>query len=92
MLVRIRWSTSRHSTVLKHQMALAVGSLLTPLALAAFTVSFWGFAAEFRWAGSFFITSGLFSHWQVWLLAAAVFLLLSRLLSSYGARKQTIAS
>jgi len=90
MLVRIRWSTSRNSTVLK-QLALAVGSLLTPLALVAFTVSFWGFAAEFRWADGFFITGGLFSHWQVWLLVAGVFLLLSRLLSSYGSREESIA-
>ena len=67
-------------------MALAIGALLTPLALVAFTLSFWGFAVEFRWAGSFFITVGLFSHWQVWLLASGVCLLLSRLLSSYGAR------
>jgi hypothetical protein len=72
-------------------MALAAGLLLTPLALAAFTVSFWGFAAEFQWAGSFFITSGLFSHWQVWMLASGVFLLLSRLLSSYGSRERAVA-
>jgi len=91
MLVRIRWSASRSSTVLK-QLALAVGSLLMPLALVAFTVSFWGFAAEFRWASGFFITVGLFSHWQIWLLVAAVFLLLSRLLSSYGSREEGIAS
>lgn len=89
MLIRIRWSTPRSSTVLKQQVALGMGLLLTPLALAAFTVSFWGFAAEFRWAGSFFITVGLFSHWQAWLLASGVFLLLSRLLSSYGGRERT---
>jgi hypothetical protein len=91
MLVRIRWSTPQRSTVLKHQFALAAGALLTPLALAAFTVSFWGFAAEFRWASSFFITVGLFSHWQVWLLVAGIFLLLSRLLNSYGSRAETAA-
>jgi hypothetical protein len=72
-------------------MALAAGSLLMPLALAAFTVSFWGFAAEFHWAGGFFITVGLFSHWQVWLLTAGVFSLLSRLLISYGAKEERVA-
>lgn len=83
MLVRIRWNTSKSSTVLT-QLALAAGALFTPLALVAFTVSFWGFAAEFSWADRFFITAGLFSHWQVWLAAAGLFLLFSRLLSSYG--------
>jgi hypothetical protein len=90
MLVRVRWSTSKSSTVLKHQLALAVGSLLTPLALLSFTVSFWGFAAEFRWASGFFITAGMFSHWQVWLALAGVFLLLARLLGTYGSSKETL--
>lgn len=72
-------------------MALAVGSLLTPLALVAFTVSFWGFAAEFSWASGFFISAGLFSHWQVWLAAAGLFLLFARLLSSYGSGEDTPA-
>jgi len=95
MLVRIRWNTSTGSTIpkqhsiSKQQLALAVGSLLTPLALVAFTVSFWGFTAEFRWSSGFFITAGLFSHWQVWLALAAVFLLLARLLSSYGSNEKT---
>jgi hypothetical protein len=91
MLVRIRWSTSSNVAVLKYHWALAVGSLLAPLALVALTVSFWGFAAEFRWASSFFITVGLFSHWQVWLALAGLFLLLARLLSNYGSREETLA-
>ncbi|MFL6465088.1 MAG: hypothetical protein ACJ73N_11855 [Bryobacteraceae bacterium] len=76
---------------MKHRLALAVGSLLTPLALLSFTVSFWGFAAEFRWASGFFITAGIFSHWQVWLALAWVFLLLARLLGTYGSSKETLA-
>ncbi|MBV8706362.1 MAG: hypothetical protein JO182_15675 [Acidobacteriaceae bacterium] len=89
MIVRIRWSTPKRSTVLKYQIALAVGSLLAPLALGAFTVSFWGFAAEFGWANGFFVTAGVFSHWQVWLALAGMCLLLARLLSGYGSNEET---
>lgn len=92
MLVRIRWSAPSNFTILKHQWALAIGSFLTPLALVAFTISFWGFAAEFRWTSRFFITVGLLSHWQIWLALAGLFLLLARLLSSYGSREETLAS
>jgi len=92
MLVRIRWSTSKGSIATKQQLALAAGSFLTPLALLAFTVSFWGFAVEFQWARGFFITVGLFSHWQVWLGLAGVFLLVARLLSSYGSGEEKLAS
>ena len=89
MLVRIRWSIPSNASLVIYQLALAAGSLLTPLAVAAFTVAFWGFAAEFGWAGKFFVTVGLFSHWQVWLALAGVFLLFARLLSGYGANKES---
>jgi len=58
--------------------------------VAAFTVSFWGFAAEFGWASGFFVTAGVFSHWQVWLVLAAMCLLLARLLSGYGSNEEDL--
>ncbi len=64
--------------------ALATAALLAPSSLVAFTVSFWGFAADHEWTSGFFISRGLFAHWQVWMVAAAVLLLLSRLLNGYA--------
>jgi len=60
--------------------ALAVASLLTPCALLAFTLSFWSIAADLRWTTAFFVSTGFFSHWQVWLGGAAVLLVLARVL------------
>jgi hypothetical protein len=64
--------------------ALAAGSLLMPLALIAFTMALWGFASEFQWAGAFFVATGLFAHWQVWLALSAVLSLIARILGDYG--------
>jgi hypothetical protein len=61
-------------------LALAVSSLLTPCALVAFTLTFWSIAADMRWSTTFFVSTGLFSHWEVWLASAGLLLLLARLL------------
>lgn len=44
--------------------------LLTPLAVAAYTLAGWRLAADLNVAGEFFVSTGLFSHWQVWLALA----------------------
>ena len=61
-------------------LSLAVSSLLTPCALVAFTLTFWSIAADMRWSSTFFVSTGLFSHWEVWLASAGLLLLLARLL------------
>ena len=61
-------------------LALAVSSLLTPCALIAFTLTFWSIAADMRWSTTFFVSTGLFSHWEVWLASAGLLLLLARIL------------
>jgi hypothetical protein len=66
------------------RVALAVGSLLTPAAVGASILGLWRIAADLKWAGDFAIPSGFFSHWQVWLAAAALLQLCSRVLSRYG--------
>jgi TRAP-type C4-dicarboxylate transport system permease small subunit len=64
--------------------AQALAALLTPAAALALALGCWGVAADLSWTSSFAIPSGLFSHWQVWLGAAAVLQLFSRLLNRYG--------
>ncbi|MBV9267547.1 MAG: hypothetical protein JO061_15370 [Acidobacteriaceae bacterium] len=85
MLVRIRFQHRRRTSLLPFEnIALAGAALLTPSALLAFTVTFWIIASDLRWTGEFFLSHGLFSHWQVWLSSAAVLLLLARLLDRVG--------
>jgi hypothetical protein len=66
------------------RIALAVAAMLTPAALVAMLLAFWRIAADLSWTASFAIPSGLFSHWQVWLAAAAVLQLCARTLNRYG--------
>lgn len=86
MVVRIRWYKygAQEISRLKNA-ALAVASLLAPLALMAFTIALWGLAANLHWVGNFFVSSGLFAHWESWLLVAAVMVLFAWLLNRYAA-------
>jgi hypothetical protein len=65
-------------------MALAVAALLTPAATVAAALALWRIGADLNWANSFAIPSGIFSHWQVWLGAAAALQFCSHLLNRYG--------
>jgi hypothetical protein len=84
MLVRIRWTHMQGGTSHLQNVALATSALLTPAALIAFTICFWGMASELQWTSAFFISSGIFSHWQVWLVTAGILLLISRLLNRWA--------
>jgi hypothetical protein len=66
------------------QVALAVAALITPAALVAFVFAFWRLTADLKIVGAFPIAGGFFSHWQIWLAAAAVLEFLALLLSRYG--------
>ena len=86
MVVRVRWRPPVLGEFVHRfrEAALLMAALLTPSALLAFTLAFWILASEMRWTGGFFVPSGLLSHWQVWLCAAAVLLALSRALDHYA--------
>jgi|KBSMisStaDraftv2_1062788.scaffolds.fasta_scaffold514030_2 hypothetical protein len=89
MLIRIRWSKYRADDMPRVQStALAIASLLAPSALMALTIGVWSLAANLHWTGDFFISNGLFSHWESWLLAAAVMVLLAWLLNRYASSDQ----
>src|SRR5258708_12670627 len=87
MRVRIRLSHGPRiqSKKRKNQhVALALASLLTPGAVTACVLAFWRLTADFNATGAFPITSGLFSHWQVWLPGAAPFQIPPLLPNPYG--------
>jgi hypothetical protein len=95
MVVRIRFA--RGPRVDRHwghnrQLALALAALLTPIAVLMSVLAVWRIAADMNWTGSFAIPSGLFSHWQVWLGAAVLLKLCSRLLNRYGRGADTATS
>jgi hypothetical protein len=81
MLVRIRWDKRERCAVpSKPDLALACAALLVPSALVAFTISLWALSAELHLTANFFVRDGLFSHWQTWLIAAAVLFFAAQLL------------
>ena len=87
MVVRIRFG-KRHKLVRKRggnrKFALAAAALLTPAAVMAAVLAMWRIAADMNWASRFAISTGFFSHWQVWLAAAVLLQLCSRVLNHYG--------
>jgi len=69
MVVRIRFGRGSHVSRRKgknRRVALALGALLTPAAVMASVLGLWRLASDMKWTGEFGISSGLFSHWQVW--------------------------
>jgi hypothetical protein len=66
--------------------------LLTPAAAMALALALWGVAADLNWTSSFAISSGLFSHWQSWLGAAALLQLAARMLSRWARNGDAAAS
>ena len=74
------------------RVALAMASLLVPIAVMAMVLGIWRLAADLKIAGDFAIASGLFSHWQVWIASAMMLTFLSRLLNRYGRSDDTVTS
>ncbi len=44
--------------------------LINPMAVAGYALAAWRIGADLQWTDEFFISSGLLSHWQVWLALA----------------------
>lgn len=88
MVVRIRFgkgpTLGSRRTNSNRKFALAFASLLTPAALMASVLALWRIAADLNFTNSFAIPNGLFSHWQVWLAAAVLLQVCSRVLNRYG--------
>ena len=87
MLVRIRFGKGLRVGKTRRRnkrVALAVAALLTPAAFLAAVLALWRIAADLNFTGKFAIASGMFSHWQIWLVVAVLLQLCSRLLVRYG--------
>src|SRR5205085_8784128 len=87
MIVRIRLQCGpriqRHKRKNQH-VALAVATLLNPVAVTACALAVWRLAADLGTARQFAIPNGLFSHWQVWVGIVAGLKLAAMLLNRYG--------
>ena len=66
-------------------------ALLTPAALVALAMGLWRVSADLDWAGAFPITTGFFSHWQVWIGLSAALKMLSSALLAWDARTRKIS-
>jgi hypothetical protein len=86
MIVRIKL---RHGRALKkalgknRHLALAAGALLIPVALMAYVMGFWRLASDIGVTQEFAVR-GLFSHWQLWIVVAAMLHLVASMLNAYG--------
>ncbi len=92
MLVRVRWRTSEATGSVWPQLALALSSVFAPLALLAFTLAFWAFAAEVQWADESFFSQTPFAHREVWLALAALLVVLGYGLARVGSRENRLSS
>jgi len=95
MVLRIRFSAGPkvgRKLRRNQRLALAVAALLTPAAAVTTLLALWRVAADLNWTGSFAISAGFFSHWQVWLAASALLQFCARVLNRYAKTGQTAAS
>src|SRR5476649_1917833 len=93
MRVRIRLNRGprvRQKRRKNQHVALAMASLLTPSAVMACVLAFWRLCADVKVTNQFPIADGLFSHWQVWVSAAAVLQFGATVLNRYGNSQSTI--
>jgi hypothetical protein len=87
MIVRIRFGRGckvQRGTRKNRKLALALSALLAPAAVMASVLGFWRLAADMRWTGEFGISTGPFSHWQVWLLCAGALVIGAWRLNRYA--------
>jgi hypothetical protein len=87
MVVRIRFGRGRQVLLTKgknRRVALALSALMTPSAVMASVLGLWRLTADMKLTGEFGIATGLFSHWQVWMVFAALLQGGAWLLNRYG--------
>jgi NADH:ubiquinone oxidoreductase subunit 4 (subunit M) len=84
MTLRIRLRLGQTLVKRLAKLASALAAVLTPTAAMAFVLGVWRLCADLKWAGEFVITSGVFSHWQVWIALAGVLWICAAILNRYG--------
>ncbi len=86
MILRIRLPRGRpveRRLGKNRHVALALAAMCTPLALMAYVLGCWRLAADMGLASEFAL-SGLFSHWQVWMIAGVALQSAGAALNRYG--------
>ncbi len=86
MVVRIRFGQGPLVTRRRGKngrLAQLLASLLTLFAISFFLLAVWRLGGDLGFAGDFAFTSGLASHWQIWMAATAVTQYAAILLSRY---------
>jgi len=68
-VTRMQHLLGRTGTVLSQTAELLV-ALINPLALIALVLGLWRLTSDIGWTGSFLVSEGIFSHWQVWIVVA----------------------
>ncbi len=68
-----------------------IGAFLTPFAVMEAALGVWRLGDDFGWAGPFFVTHGVLSHWQVWFALAGFTQFTSVHLSRLLARQRLIS-
>jgi hypothetical protein len=94
MIVRIRFGKGakvEKGRRKNKRLAAVAATLLNPAAVTAAAFAVWRITADLHLTRSFAIASGFFSYWQVWLGAAAVLQVCSRLLNRYSKSGSTAA-
>ncbi len=92
MLLRIRLNRGVHIQRKRgknRHLALALAGLMIPASLMAGTLAIWRLAADMQWASDFAITTGAFSHWQVWTAMTVLLLWAAVRLNRYGGDGQS---
>jgi hypothetical protein len=54
----------------QQELAPLLAAFLSPASVVALVLAFWRLGADLGWTGQFAISTGLFSHWQVWMALA----------------------
>jgi len=88
------WSAGRFTAIaleLGRQLPNIFVALLTPAALVALAMGLWRVSEDLDWAGAFPITSGFFSHWQVWIALSVALKILSSGLLAWDGRTRKIS-
>jgi len=86
MIVRIKFRPGRsfrRAPGKNRHLALAGGALLIPVALMAYVMGFWRLASDIGVTQEFAVR-GLFSHWQLWIVAAVSLHVAATVLNRYG--------
>jgi hypothetical protein len=75
MVVRIRLTRTRPTEGTRRKNARAArlaAIVLTLVAICLASFGAWRVAEDLGWGGTFVISRGLFSHWQVWIAGAVL--------------------